>query len=264
MEREKLKEYVMNGVSLRKIAETYGVSRETVRYYVHKYSFNELYLKPKREHLYLDKIDTIQKAYFLGFMLADGSIDNKDMVSITTAIKDICVIEYLNTLLGVNLVIDKTFDKKNRRFPKVTVSRKIPDIRKFTSGRLKNDRHYPIISNELERYMLLGFFDGDGCITYGYRKDRNRLWHKISFTSSLSILTGVQQLLYKKVGISTILRKKSGEDCYILEFANKKDIVLFFNFIYPNDSFIVLGRKYDKIRALRLELEELGEGSLEK
>ena len=41
----------------------------------------------------------------------------------------------------------------------------------------------------------------------------------------------LQKILYK-IGISTIVRPKSDEDCFVLEFANKVDIIKFYNYIY--------------------------------
>ena len=64
----------------------------------------------------------------------------------------------------------------------------------------------------------------------------------------------------KKLNISTALRPKGKEKCYVLEFANLSDVLTFLEHIYPNDSFIILKRKYLKYKALRLELEENGEG----
>ena len=77
----------------------------------------------------------------------------------------------------------------------------------------------------------------------------------------VKILTGVQQFLLKKLSISTIVRPKKNENCYVIEFANKKDVIKFLDYIY-SDNFIVLQRKYLKANALRLELEENGEGVL--
>ena len=111
----------------------------------------------------------------------------------------------------------------------------------------------------MERYLLLGFFDADGCITWGRRKDRNRIWQKVSFTSQLHLLEGVQKMLYSNIGISSTIRPKSDEECYIIEISNKEDVLKFINYIYPeNDKFIILQRKYLKANALRLELEEFG------
>ena len=86
------------------------------------------------------------------------------------------------------------------------------------------------------------------------------LFNSCFFTSSYSLLYGVQQHLLK-IGITTTLRPKSNENCFVLEFSNKVDVLKFLDYIYPkNSEFIVLQRKYLKNRALRLELEENGEG----
>ena len=107
---------------------------------------------------------------------------------------------------------------------------------------------------------MLGAFDADGCITWGRRKDKNRIWHKISFTTSLKIASGIQMFLIKELNISTTIHPKSNSECYVIEFANKIDIYKFLDYLYQDD-FIVMKRKYNKANALRLELEENGEGA---
>ena len=67
-------------------------------------------------------------------------------------------------------------------------------------------------------------------------------------------------MLIKELNIATIVRPKTGENCFVLEFSNKNDVLKFLDYIYPNNDFIVLNRKYLKAKALRLELEENGEG----
>ena len=179
---------------------------------------------------------------------------------ITTAINDREVIEFISSVFDSNIQEDHKLDKKNRRFPNCRTQRVIKDILKFTGGRLKTERHYPRVKKDLERYLLLGFFDADGCITWGRRKDRNRIWQKVMFASSYSLLEGVQQHLFN-IGITTKLRPKANENCYIIEFANKKDVLKFLDYIYPDDEFVILQRKYLKAQALRLELEEFGENT---
>lgn len=182
------------------------------------------------------------------------------MVEITVEKRDKEILDYLSKEIHANVFVDNTFDKKARRFPRARCSKKIPDIKAFVGGEKKADRHLPIVAEQLNRYLLLGAFDADGCLTWGRRKDKNRIWQKISFTTSLNIAICIQQLLIKEVDISTIVRPKTNCNCYVVEFSNKKDVLKFIDYIYPDD-FVVLKRKYLKAKALRLELEENGEGA---
>ena len=89
------------------------------------------------------------------------------------------------------------------------------------------------------------------------------MWQKVSFTSQLKLLEGIQKLLYN-IGISSTIRPKSNEDCYVITFSNKDDVLKFINYIYPkDDNFFILERKYLKANALRLELEEFGGNTIE-
>ena len=252
--------YTIHGYSNRELEQVFNLSKSTISYQQRKYGLNNLTKCKKKPVFSFDKIDTPEKAYVLGFILADGCIEQNDIVEVSVALKDKEVVDFISNTINSSVFVDNTYDKKQRRFPKARTNKKIKDITKFTSGRAKADRHYPRIKKDLERYLLLGFFDADGCITWGRRKDRNRIWHKICFTSSYSLLYGVQQHLLK-IGITTTLRPKSNENCFVLEFSNKVDVLKFLDYIYPkNSEFIVLQRKYLKNRALRLELEENGEG----
>ncbi len=260
MNREYLEKCLNKGMSTRQIEKDCGLNHRTISYWISKYGLNDKSKYRKYDNYKFEKIDTKEKAYILGFLLADSAIDEKNSVEISVTLNDKEVVEYISNILQCNIIYDHTIDKKARRFPRARFNKRIMDILKFTGGRLKVDRHYPRVRDDLERYLIQGVFDADGCLTFGRRKDKNRLWHKVSFTSQLKILEGVQQYLIKKLNISTTLRPKGKEKCYVLEFANLIDVITFLNHIYPNDSFVVLKRKYLKYKALRLELEENGEG----
>lgn len=255
--KEHLSELLNKGFSNRKISEITGVSKSQVSYLVRKYSLQELYNKPKYDTFNLDVIDSKELAYMLGFIIADADINN-EIVEISVKLSDYELSNLFSIILGSKSRVDNTFNKEKKRFPRIRIVRKIKGINKFVGGDKKKDRNVPIISRNLEVYMIRGIFDADGCITWGFRKDRNRLWHKVSFTSSLGILTSVQKVLYK-IEISTIIRPKANENCFVLEFANKEDIIKFYNYLYADTSFIPLKRKFDNYNALRLELGEFRE-----
>lgn len=255
--KEHLSDLLSKGFSTRKISEITGISKSQVSYLVRKYSLQELYNKPKYDTFNLDVIDSKELAYMLGFIIADADINN-EIVEISVKLSDYELSDLFSIILGSKSRVDNTLNREKKRFPRIRIIRKIKGINKFVGGDKKKDRNVPIISRNLEVYMIRGIFDADGCITWGFRKDRNRLWHKVSFTSSLGILTSVQKVLYK-IGISTIVRPKANEDCFVLEFANKEDIVKFYNYLYADTSFVPLKRKFDNYNALRLELGEFRE-----
>ena len=257
--KELLENFLKEGKTTREIGLILGVANTTISRYIRNYNLNNLYSKPKYLPYHLTKIDSKELAYMLGFTIADSSINN-EIVEISVAINDSELMDLFSPLLGIKSFEDLTLVKEKRRFPRIRLVRKIVGINKFIGGNKKKDRNVPIIQKDLEVYLIRGIFDADGCITWGYRKDRNRIWHKVSFTSSLGILTSVQKVLYK-IGISTIVRPKANEDCYVLEFTNKKDILKFYNYLYADDSFIPLKRKFDNYNALRLELGELSENT---
>ena len=264
MNRKLLEKYLEKGLTQQEIAKIVGKAKSTIGYWITKYGLNDKskYKKPKYKNPKMfNKIDTPEKAYIIGYALADGYI-NDNVVEFGCCLEDKKILQFIAEYIGANYTEDSTYIPKTKRFPRARITignlDLITDFNKHCSS--KENKHCPIIPKNLEKYLVQGFFDGDGCLTWGRRKDRNRLWQKISFTSSLKILEGIQQILLKQCAISTIIRPKSNENCFVLEFANREDILKFLNFIYPNDSFIILKRKYDKAQALRLELGEFGEG----
>lgn len=208
--------------------------------------------------LILNKINSKELAYVIGFISADASIDKINRVEISTSIKDKSIIEFISKIIDSNISVDETYIQEKKIFPRYRTSRKITDILKFVGNRKKEFRNIPIISNEFTKYLVLGFFDGDGCITWGRRKDRNRIWQNISFTSSYFLLESIQKILLK-IGISSSIKPKGTEKCFVLKISSKKDVLKFCEWIYSDEDFIILKRKFDVFRALRLELGEFGE-----
>lgn len=257
--KELLENFLKEGKTTREIGLELRMPNTTISRHIRNYNLNNLYKKPRYLPHHLTKIDSRELAYMLGFIIADASINN-EMVEISIAINDSELMELFSLLLGINSFNDLTSIKEKKRFPRIRLVKKIVGINKFIGGNKKKDRNVPIIQKDLEVYLIRGIFDADGCITWGYRKDRNRIWHKVNFTSSLSILTSIQKILYK-IGISTIVRLKANEDCYVLEFANRKDILKFYDYLYADKSFIPLKRKFNNYNALRLELGEFSENT---
>ena len=67
--------YLTNKVSAREVGRKFGISKDRIT----KYLTEEGILRPKLTHTfnkdYFEEIDTEEKAYWLGFIYADGSIN---------------------------------------------------------------------------------------------------------------------------------------------------------------------------------------------
>lgn len=273
--KEKIKEYLKKGYSLRKISEKENIPLTTLRYNVNKYNLKQFnnFVRNTDDRDFFKEINTKEKAYIIGFILGDGEIHNTNDVHLGIKLSDKQLIEDINKYLPWegHIKEDRTFDKKTRRFPRIRFnfrSRTFGGILvKMFGDRLASKRNMPIISKPLRPYLIAGLFDSDGCITYGFRKDRNRLWYKVSFTCNENILLGLQKELYAN-NISSRIYPKKNENVFVLEITNLKDIYKFFKLL-PIDG-IRLKRKVEKFNnwlqevvktPLRLKLGELGERS---
>lgn len=265
MDKDFLEQQLKLGLSCRQIGEMVGLSRATVLYWTKKYGISQYnrFNKPKYvdEHMF-NKIDTKEKAYIVGFLAADGCIkENELMVSI--ALRDKEILDFIAAYTGAKVQVSNRTNREKRQFPKAIMHIKNKNITRDLAkhGCKKEERFLPIVSRELKPYLLLGFFDGDGCVTYGVRKDRKTSWCKVCFTSSYKLLCSVQNILLEECDIASRIYPKSNENCFVLEIRAKANLLKLFSYLYQ-DNFVVLKRKYDKFNALRLELGEFGEGPL--
>ena len=275
--KEKILKYLKEGYSLRKISEKESIPLTTLRYYVNKYSLKQhnKFVRNVDDKNFFKEINTKEKAYIIGFILGDGEIHNTNDVHLGIKLSDKQLIYDINNYLPWkgHIKEDLTFDKKTRRFPRIRFNFRSRTFGSFLvkifGDRLASKRNMPIITKSFRPYLIAGLFDADGCITYGFRKDRGRLWYKVSFTCNQSILEGLQKELYRNE-ISSRIYPKKNENVFVLEITNLKDIYKFFKLL-PVDG-IRLKRKVEKFNSwlqevtktpLRLKLGELGERSID-
>lgn len=265
IDKNELQGYLQLGMSSRDIEKITGIKYYNILTAINKYELNDdnSYKKPIYKDVnYFSKIDSKEKAYILGFFLGDGCMGKDEKFEICVALEDREVLDFIADELECNIRTHIKLDRESKIFPNVEIkignATIIKNLKMLFGGRLKEERHIPIISKRLERYLLQGFFDAEGCITWGHRKDRNRVWQKISFTSQYKMLEGIQNILLKN-NIPTKIHPKGTEKCYVLEFAEKENVLKFVNWLYPDKEFVILQRKYNKAQALRLELGEFGE-----
>lgn len=129
-----------------------------------KYSLNENIF---------DVIDTESKAYWLGFLYADGYVNEKqNIVELTLSEVDydhICKFkEFLETDVPIR---ERNSTIKGKEFKSYRIAVYSPQLVKklSTHGCIQNKSlklEFPeFLPNELVHHFIRGYFDGDGCIT---------------------------------------------------------------------------------------------------
>lgn len=207
---------------------------------------------------YFDNIDTEEKAYWLGFLTADGwiSINTKANAGVTGIELQYGDIEHLrkfNKSISGNYKItdrwkfcplSKYKDKKNHtclvRIFSLSMYQSL--VRLGFSDNKTYNCHIPKIKDELLRHYIRGYFDGDGCFSFGEKTFSVRFCMASENLKKdlLYILEGRNYSIYKYEYIS-----QYDTQTYSFELSTTHDKVDFLNWIYK-DSTIYLNRKYYK------------------
>lgn len=172
-------EYYVNGYSTVKLAEMFG---HTHHYYLDKFKEMGFPIRNNKEKsrkytanfTYFNEIDSHEKAYWLGFIYADGYVSdtqNKKLFGISLARKDKHQIEKLNLCLDSNYPIND-YVSTNSYKENTEYSRLIIIHDELFNGLTKHGvvPHKTAIierPNIEEKYypsFILGYFDGDGSI----------------------------------------------------------------------------------------------------
>jgi len=217
-----------------------------------KYTLNENYF---------DAIDTSDKAYFLGFLMADGYNDeNRGVIEVSCSEKDKEFLENLSAKIGSSkpLIISRI---KEARYYRMCICSRIISKNLSNLGCMQAKTFKLVfpnyLNNEMIRHFIRGYFDGDGCISYTFAK-RNNIFGN-SFLSVATITSTEEFCLYIKKYIkdnliinSTMLCRhpENNNNNRTLQISGNKQVIKFMEWLY-NDSSLFLERKYNKIKKIK-------------
>lgn len=157
---------------------------------------------------YFQHIDSHLKAYFIGFIAADGCINKpsrggQDRLSIGIHIKDLPLLELLKSELNASCKISNATPSMVQL--QITSQQLCDDLRQYGLDYRKTfnmPNITPLIPEEYRNSLLLGLLDGDGCIyqqtritKYGDGTSKPYYTPTIIFNGSRELLNGVADYL---------------------------------------------------------------------
>jgi hypothetical protein len=241
-----------NGLSRKDSLNKWGISSRHYKEIVLKfggelrnverwYNFNEDYF---------EKIDTEDKAYFLGFIVADGCVYNNGN-TIKIIQKETDILYEFKKFINSEAPI---FNSKTINISSISI----------TSSKTKKDLEnlgihsnktmvikYPNISENLQNHFVRGVFDGDGCISLRTDKRDNSQRGQVNICSgSYDFIKEYYDRLVEYCGLSgkNKIRNPKGS-YYVVDWGGLSDVEKIYEFLYK-DSNVYLKRKretFDKV-----------------
>ena len=189
-----------------------------------------------------DNIDSAEKAYWLGFIVADGYLnDDKNMLRIKLGDKDKIHLEKFINFLGGDLSMLKSEIHNitgNTQWYVSTYSPQIHDaLKNLNVEQAKSgNEHVPPINKQYYRDFIRGLWDGDGFI-------RESL-SGIGLVGSYECLSFVQQIFEQELGIKP-LKIYPHYNTFKIEYrSTKRAIPLIIKYLYQKND-VALDRKME-------------------
>lgn len=209
-----------------------------------KYSCNKEYFKV---------INDEHKAYWLGFIYADGCIHNPsvgnkaDMLTITLQASDNNHLEKLKSDLKYTGPVQTYFKQKyptcnlKIRFQSIVNDLKSHGINYNKSLTTKFPKH---LQPNLYRHFIRGYFDGDGGIYINIEKKR----YSISICGTKDFLYNIQKIWNEELEMSYVKIHKQSS-IYSITKGGRLQTIRILKWLYK-DATIYLDRKYNLYKSL--------------
>ena len=264
MERELTDEEIQfikdnyKAMAYKELADLFGVSEKHVKGYINYQKWPK-YRKFRSD--YFHDIDSDIKAYFLGFIFADGWICYRPQMrnyefGMELQSCDKYILDRLNEELGgVHKIVHNEPSVMNIKghlahhnhsdILRVYSKQLIEDLMShgIDENKSQKDTH-PIVQGNLFFDFLRGYIDGDGC----YYCDRNKGCLTMHITCASAVpLEWIRDTL-KQYGIYSYVYCEH-ERKYRLFCSRQKDLSALLSLLYHDNFSLCLSRKYNKIKS---------------
>lgn len=269
-----------NGNSCTTISKMIKMSRNDIsKYLKHKGIKID---KDRHKHIFtikdeniFENINTSEKAQILGLIYADGCVyKNYDITNISLKEDDIEYLKKINDYIGfsrpVSLEKKETvrYFKENNKFYKCKNAYSI----RIRNKKIKDDlmKHgicynksyvdfdMPDIDEKLFNSFILGYFEGDGCITTSSIKNRKCISKSFTILCQPTMAERIQKIFKKQLDIdSKIYIRKARPLLRSVSVTKNNDIIKLYHWLYKDTTFC-MKRKHDIFKFILQNLETYG------
>lgn len=254
---------INSGFSFKKLEDESGFSRKIISRELKKYLEKETNFSNRKYSLnenYFEKIDSPNKAYWLGFIAADGCVyetgSGSKVLSFNLNILDTNHLEkFLNEIESEAKIKIKDgvgFGEGTKIASLQINSKKIvEDLSKFGIVPKKSlILKRPMIEEKYFSDWIRGYFDGDGSITVKLSNGNSQ----INFLGTKEVLTFIQEVL-RPERKNTLHQNNEGKNSFSLTYGGTKLILQLLDKFYKKPT-IYLDRKYEKVLKVYSRFEE--------
>ncbi len=256
---EKVCTLYFNNTSSTIISKSLGISQPTVLRILRsnnieiKKSNNNIYKKFTLDEDFFENINTEEKAYFLGLMVADGNVTKEGRVKIMLQEEDKDILISFKKAInyGGEIIYTNRRNKKWKNCENLWFCSKqiVNDLAKY--GVIPNksySTYFPNIPTSLYHHFIRGVFDGDGCISIQKNK------YIFSICGNKELIESIQLILMEKCSLNkTVLEtKKIGWlGLRSVKYSGNIQVLRIKEYLYK-DATLFLKRKYNKFNNIKI------------
>lgn len=243
--------YYIQNLSVLEIAKKYNVHEKTIYNYLSRNGYEARgvgeYHNPELMHDYFENIDTERKAYFLGFMIADGNVMIRDnsapAIRLSINSRDKYILDvFKREVLSENKI--SYSQKKDMSTFSIHSQKMFDDISKFGVVPNKTFKTYlPFISAEFMPHLIRGVFDGDGWITTRKTKTGS-ISSTVGFCGVFNFMEQIRDYLCGELGLYCV-KVVTGDRIPTIQWSSSRDVKEIGRYLYQNSTTHLI-RKFDK------------------
>lgn len=205
---------------------------------------------------YFDSIDSEGKAYWLGFLFADGSLEHIESewrwrLKVNIGLRDVGHLLKLKKAIGAEQPIRGYV---NNAVSLTIVSRRLVEtLSHYIPFAPKTNPQLPNLPNDLFRHFVRGYFDGDGFIWQGRRKRDGGLLVEAGIVGPHDFLVALARVVCQQTGVKDKAPRRNGS-IYTVSWSSVSDFRVLCRYLY-DDSTVSLDRKQKAFNRIVLQEE---------